>query len=72
MPWAELCTAVQEVVRGASSVDQDELITFVARMYGWSRTGAQIAAGIGTAISYLLDAGVLARLESGDLATNGQ
>ena len=45
VPWAKLYQAVLEVVRGQSTVDQDELVTFSARLYGWNRTGAQIAAG---------------------------
>lgn len=68
VPGAELHQAVLEVVRGASTVDQDELVTFIARLYGWNRTGAQIAAGVATAIAYLIGAGDLQRKTDGTVA----
>ena len=68
VPWAKLYQAVLEVVRGASTVDQDELVTFIARLYRWNRTGAQIAAGVATAIAYLIGAGDLQRKTDGTVA----
>jgi hypothetical protein len=68
VPWAELYLAVLEVVRGASTVDEDELVTFIARLYGWSRTGAQIAGVVASGISHLVVEGELRRTTDGTIA----
>ncbi|MEQ1698709.1 MAG: DUF3320 domain-containing protein [Ilumatobacteraceae bacterium] len=69
VPWAEMYLAIQEVTRGASTVVEDELVTFIARLYGWNRTGGQISAGVGLAIAHLVETGELHRTPDGTISS---
>ena len=68
VPRTELYLAVLEVVRGASTVEEDELVVFIARLYGWSRTGAQIAGVVASGINHLIVAGELRRTADDTIA----
>jgi len=51
VPSAELQTALVNIVRDAHAIEADELTLRVARIFGWSRRGADIQAAIDTALA---------------------
>jgi len=54
VPGTELRAAIERVVEDAIHAGRDELTLAVARLYGWNRRGADIAAGLERAVTYLL------------------
>jgi hypothetical protein len=56
----ELCIALLNLVRDAGGITHDELTTRVARLYGWTRRGPDIATRLHTLIARLLANGTLA------------
>ena len=54
MPAAELRLAVGNLVRDAKRISQDELTFEIARLFGWSRRGPDIAAALDRAVAGLL------------------
>lgn len=54
VPATELRAAIERVVADAVHAGRDELTFAVARLYGWNRRGADIAAGLERAVTYLL------------------
>ncbi|MFC7375411.1 DUF3320 domain-containing protein [Brachybacterium sp. GCM10030268] len=55
----ELAMAVQLVVRDAGFADPDEVMRQVSRIFGWSRTGGQIASALREAIKTAVAEGVV-------------
>lgn len=50
----EIAQAVLEVVHETHGIDQDELTRYIARIFGWRRTGDGISSRISTAIERLI------------------
>ncbi|MBM4397672.1 MAG: DUF3320 domain-containing protein [Deltaproteobacteria bacterium] len=59
MPREEIAMAVQRLVADVRLISRDELPVRVARLFGWGRTGSEIAEAIERVVLALLDAGVL-------------
>ena len=55
----ELCMALVNLVRDAGGITHDELTTRVARLYGWTRRGPDIATRLHTLVTGLLAKGIL-------------
>src|SRR5579864_1578672 len=63
VPQIELAQAVDLLVRDAGSITEDELTTRVARLFGWSRRGPDIAKALGIVVK--------AGIHSGSLVLDG-
>lgn len=61
IPAAELELAVLKTIESVGVADRDELTESVSRLFGWSRRGARIVAGLDLAIEQLVRDGLLAR-----------
>jgi hypothetical protein len=59
VPAEELQLAVQHLVFDARSIAWDELTTSVARLFGWSRRGLDIAVTLDDAVEALVDTDVI-------------
>jgi hypothetical protein len=57
IPNTELQAAVCNLLRDAHALDQDELITRVARLFGWEQTGSRIRAALQQLLDQLLTNG---------------
>ncbi|OGQ81218.1 MAG: hypothetical protein A3F90_13795 [Deltaproteobacteria bacterium RIFCSPLOWO2_12_FULL_60_19] len=66
----ELELAVQNIVRDAMSMTQDQLITEVTRVFGFDRTGASIRDRIEKNLRKMIEAGTL--VIKGDRMTPGK
>lgn len=65
----ELALAIRNFARAAGSVSHDELTTAIARLYGWNRRGADIAARLGSLLASLIATGDLSGDHDGLTAT---
>jgi hypothetical protein len=72
VPWSELLAALSNILRSSGAVQEDELITYTARLFGWARVGAQIESGIREAVRTLVASGEVARSEGFTLAAVDQ
>lgn len=71
VPSAELQLALVNIVRDAHSIDADELATRAARIFGWSRRGADIQTAIDKALAGLRQTNVVVVNAAGMLSLNG-
>jgi hypothetical protein len=67
IPSAELGLAVEMLVKDARSISWDELTIRVARLFGWSRRGPDIANALDIAISVHLQGGTVVQDDDGML-----
>jgi hypothetical protein len=67
---SELDLAITNLVKSAGTVNQDDLMTAVARLYGWNRLGSGITARLSMTINRLLAHGTLIG-DSTALSVNG-
>lgn len=65
LPPEELQLAVQRIVEDVRSIAEDELRTTVARLFGFARTGEQVAETINSAIVALVASGRVTRRSDG-------
>jgi very-short-patch-repair endonuclease len=57
VPSEELDNAVYWTVESAHTIDQDALVTSVARLFGWGRVGSEISDAIEDSIDRMVDEG---------------
>jgi len=67
---SELDLAITNLVKSAGTVNQDDLMTAVARLYGWNRLGSGVTARLSMTINRLLAHGTLIG-DSTALSVNG-
>jgi very-short-patch-repair endonuclease len=69
VPWKELHLAIENLIADCQTIDADELATYIARLFGWQRTGRDIEAAIESAVQGLILAERIGRAESGLLTS---
>jgi hypothetical protein len=55
----ELNLAITNLIRSGGTVNQDDLLTATARLYGWNRRGSEITTRLAAVVSRLLATGTL-------------
>jgi very-short-patch-repair endonuclease len=65
IPNAELQAAICKLLRDAHALDQDELMTRVARLFGWEQTGSRIRAAVQQLLDQLLTNGHITQTADG-------
>jgi len=59
IPTEEIVVAVTEVCRAALGISRESLVSNVARVFGFGRTGSEVSAKIGAVVDELVSKGVL-------------
>jgi len=63
IPPEEIALAMKNLTRDGLSIERDKLLVYVARIFGFERTGNQIQTSLGDILGELLESGQLVLLE---------
>ncbi len=68
VPAAEVDEVVLNLLEGAPAANEDELVTRVARVYGWRRLGPDVLEAVELAVDRLVQRGQVVRTGPGEVA----